>query len=110
MAGTNKLLIRGGQVYDHDGDNLTRPHPRQRHLSRSLKMTASGQHQAMSYENGCSISELQPGASWHTCRFMLSRMARAGARFRNNVSTNRGSPCSDGWNSTEVMPGSKECS
>jgi 5-methylthioadenosine/S-adenosylhomocysteine deaminase len=20
MAGTNKLLIRGGQVYDHDGD------------------------------------------------------------------------------------------
>jgi hypothetical protein len=60
MAGTNKLLIRGGQVYDHDGDNLTRPHPRHEDFSRSLKVTASGQHQAMSYENGCSISELQP--------------------------------------------------
>jgi hypothetical protein len=38
-------------------------------FSRALKVTASGQHSAMSYANGrLSFNiELQPGASWHTC-------------------------------------------
>ena len=67
----SKNVTRRGEIrsdWSAPAQELTTTY-RHEDFSRSLKVTASGQHQAMSYANGLlSFNiELQPGASWHTC-------------------------------------------